>query len=153
EPRPLDDVGDRRDEPEPQGDYEQRAQLERRSGDGDDPLVSGSVEGDRIGEDVRRPGKGNGEDVLDREGDRDGRRDPTEGRTADEVLVDDGEIAPGTNRGRGDERDGEADDEAPARGRRGGHRPPAGGHEQSDEDAEADEVAEREVDDSGQPED
>ena len=65
--------------------------------------------------------------------------------------MDDGEVAARPDRRHRDQRDGEPRQEAPARGGGGRHRPPPGSHEERDEHTEADEVAEREVDDPGQP--
>ena len=65
--------------------------------------------------------------------------------------MDERAVAPRGERGRDQEPDDERDGEPPARRRRLRHRPSAGGDEQGDEHAQADEVAQREVDDPRQP--
>ena len=77
--------------------------------------------------------------------------DPAERRAAQQVRLDEEDVRRRSDADAEHEPDGEREQEAAEAEARLAHRPRARGDEERREDAERDEVAEREVDDPGQP--
>ncbi len=132
---------------------EQRPCLDRRAADVPEPVVAQFPERQRVGKDVGRPVEEDEQHRADREGDGERRRDPPDHRAARPVRLDRQEVR-ACARCRGYEQpDDEGEDEsAPTDARlRDGSRA-CRDHERR-EHAERDQLAEGEMDDTGQPED
>ena len=106
---------------------------------------------ERVGEDVGRPREDSADHPAEREGDRERRGDPPDGRAAQQVGLDEEDVRRRPDADAEHEPDREREQEAAEAEARLAHRPGAGGDEQRREHAEGDEVAEREVDDAGEP--
>ena len=127
--------------------------LDRRAADVPEAVVAELAEGERIGEDVGRAVEEDDQERPDRECDGERRADPADHRAARAVRLDCEEVGAGARRGRDDEADEEGEDEAQAADARLRHGAGSGGDEERHEDAERDQLAEREVHDARQPED
>ena len=107
----------------------------------------------RIGEDIRGTVEEDEQEGPHGEGDGERGADPADHRAARPVRLDGEEVRAGARSRGHHEPDDEREQEAAAADARLRDRPGAGRHEQRDEDAERDQLAEREVDDARQAED